>query len=676
MKIKNVLKENKKVRFAVILVLVLFFFCGKLEVSLFSYGNNDLAQTQDQFEFISTAYADNPYMAGVATGMEQAKDTLTKEKGSKDTSLAEWIASGAIIIVLGGIKMLCVFFVNIGAYLLNSLLSPSLYNFTSEKIIVEGWKTVRDVCNLFFLLILLFIAFCTILQIEKYHAKKTLLIFILMALLINFSKPIAIFIFDGSQLLMNFFLNKISMASGGDYSAKILDTSKLITAIDESLKGSSNFQLVAKYLFAIIFLFMFGMALLVMAIYLLIRIVALWLLIILSPFAFLFNAVPDFKKLSSDWWDALFKYSYVGPAIAFFLWLSTFLTSTNVNLTNNVTKINGNDDLATWVIASILPYFTTLVFLYASIIIANKFGIQFAGAITSRADKWMGRAVKLGGAGLLVAGTLGQYRRMKDMYEGAKRGISQRPGWRVLTKEGREEISKGRREKWEEKFAPPSISRDRKKAKEKENASQAEVDSGVARGEGWALLLASKRGTLTADQLKNPTVQKAFQQSPELRKEALENLRSKGNLHLAALLRQQTANENNDDRERQNWTSEEFARDEIVNSRNLGNVDWEKFSNFDPNFKRILAERLNNIATINPEEISRITASGRNINFILNNPEFQQIVENARESARGNRRERERERERQEPEQPRIETVSYRQPRETFRYDENGRLIE
>jgi hypothetical protein len=349
-KIKNVLKENKKVRFAVILVLVLFFFCGKLEVSLFSYGNNDLAQTQDQFEFISTAYAIvDDYGAGVATGTEQRKDTLTNTN-KKDTSWGEWIVAGAITIVLGGIKMLCVFFVNIGAYLLNSLLSPSLYNFTSEKIIVEGWKTVRDVCNLFFLLILLFIAFCTILQIEKYHAKKTLLIFILMALLINFSKPIAIFIFDGSQLLMNFFLNKISMASGGDYSAKIVDTSKLIRRLMKVWKGSTNFQLVAKYLFAIIFLFMFGMALLVMAIYLLIRIVALWLLIILSPFAFLFNAVPDFKKLSSDWWDALFKYSYVGPAIAFFLWLSTFLTK--VNLTNNVTKINGNDDsLATWVIA-------------------------------------------------------------------------------------------------------------------------------------------------------------------------------------------------------------------------------------------------------------------------------------------------------------------------------------
>ena len=533
MKIKNVLKENKKVRFAVILALVLFFFCGKLEVSLFSYGNNDLAQTQDQFEFISTAYADDPYMAGVAAGTEQAKDTLTNTN-KKDTSWGEWVMAGAITTVLGGIKMLCVFFVNIGAYLLNSLLSPSLYNFTSVKIIVEGWKTVRDVCNLFFLLILLFIAFCTILQIERYHAKKTLLIFILMALLINFSKPIAIFIFDGSQLLMNFFLNRISMASGGDYSAKLVDTSQLIKTIDASLAGPTDFELVAKYLFAIIFLFMFGTALLVMAIYLLIRIVALWLLIILSPFAFLFNAVPDFKKLSSDWWNALFKYSYVGPAIAFFLWLSTFLT--RVNLTNNVTKINGNnsdDSLAKWVIQNILPYFTNLVFLYASIIIANKFGIQFAGAITSRANKWMGRAAKLGGAGLLVAGTLGQYRRVKDMYEGAKRGISQRPGWRVLTKEGREAVSKERQGRVEEKIAPFDISRTRRKADERKNDSEEKLRKDWAQGSADAVLQASSRGgRLAEDLMRDQRVLQMLDENEDLRNDVYKNLRKNGQHHL------------------------------------------------------------------------------------------------------------------------------------------------
>ncbi|MDD5489056.1 MAG: hypothetical protein PHP25_00035 [Candidatus Moranbacteria bacterium] len=322
---------------------------------------------------------------------------------NQNSTIGNWIADKAsswigavifapIIAVLYIIGLFCMLFVNIAAYFLDSMVNPALYHFTSETIITTGWTAVRDVCNLFFLLILLFIAFCTILQIEKYHAKKTLLIFILMALLVNFSKPIAIFIFDGSQLLMNFFLNKLS-SGGSSLSVTLTNTSEVAKVIwnDSSLdywKNDSSAALAAKYIMTIIFLFMLGVAYIVMAIFLLIRIVALWILIILSPLAFLFNAVPDFKKISSQWWDALFKYSYVGPAIAFFLWLSTLLMDTSFYKSLNSMQPSGpSDPLFTWVVQRIIPFFVILVFLYASIIVSQKFGIAFASAITSRANK-------------------------------------------------------------------------------------------------------------------------------------------------------------------------------------------------------------------------------------------------------------------------------------------------
>ncbi|OGI27724.1 MAG: hypothetical protein A2359_02695 [Candidatus Moranbacteria bacterium RIFOXYB1_FULL_43_19] len=387
---KNNLKKNKIIRFAVIFVLALFFFCGKLEINIIKYSGSDPTPTKYRIQLFQSSRAQE---SALPTGGSPLMDTYL-EQTKNSPGIWERMISGGIILVLGGIQLVCAWLVNIAAYLLNSMLSPSLYNFTSEPIITTGWAAVRDVCNLFFLLILLFIAFCTILQIEKYHAKKTLLTFILMALLVNFSKPIAIFIFDGSQLLMNFFLAKISSASGGDYASKIADISEITKIFGKYNYGFTkaevnSYQLVAKYIFAIIFLFMFGIALLVMALYLLIRIIALWLLIIVSPFAFLFNAVPDFKKISSDWWDALFKYSYVGPSIAFFLWLSTFLATSSMksSIEKSSPGSSQGDPLFTTVIAAILPYLVVLVFLYAAIIISQKFGIAFAGAITSRANK-------------------------------------------------------------------------------------------------------------------------------------------------------------------------------------------------------------------------------------------------------------------------------------------------
>ena len=49
------------------------------------------------------------------------------------------------------------------------------YNdFINEPLVTQGWILVRDLCNMFFILIILVIAFATILRIESYNAKKLL----------------------------------------------------------------------------------------------------------------------------------------------------------------------------------------------------------------------------------------------------------------------------------------------------------------------------------------------------------------------------------------------------------------------------------------------------------------------------------------------------------------------
>ena len=274
------------------------------------------------------------------------------------------------------------------------MLRPDLYTFSSERIVNDGWRICRDTCNMFFLIILLFIAFCTILQIDKYHAKKTLLTFIIMALLINFSKPIAIFIFDGAQLLMNYFLK-----ANVNYETTVTKLSAIANIVYSDLpsfttrwlKWISYSDSLTQTLFAIVFLFMYGIALIILGIYLFIRIVAMWILIIVSPFAFLAMAIPDFRKISSDWWEALFKYSYIGPAIAFFLYLSTELNTSRLQQLAKGADKGGVDVIS---ISNFLSYITVLVFLYTSIIISQKFGIAFAGAITSRANKALGWGAK------------------------------------------------------------------------------------------------------------------------------------------------------------------------------------------------------------------------------------------------------------------------------------------
>lgn len=586
-----------------------------------------------------------------ATGLRTSDPDVGATSALK--GLGFFLSETVLIVVIGVLGVFVSFakyLVVFSAQVLDLTLSPALYSFTSNNMIVQGWTVVRDVCNLFFLLVLLFIAICTILKIEKYHAKKTLLTLIIMALLINFSKPITIFIFDGSQLLMNFFLDQIGKTGTGDASggasgsALITKASEISDFIYKSLPGywespDTSVNLAIQYIFAAVFLFMLAVAYLVTALMMIIRIVAIMMLIIVSPFAFFAAIIPDLSKMSSKWWSSLFEYSYYGPAAAFFLLLATKLENVLPNLKNTVgTTAYSAKDMTT-TIYNITHYLTVLVFLYASIFMAKQFGGGAGAAIVGNANrvmKWAGGMSKGGGMWGSGARLAGGVTGVSNMYRGAKEGVSQQPFWRMLTKKGREASSKESQEKWEERVAPFSMATARKKAKEGEFKDQAKVDAGIARGNTEDLLIGSKRGTLTPEQLENSKVQQLIASSPELRKEVLGNLRDKGQSHTAAYLRSLTPEPEDIKKEK---TLETFGKEEIFNNKKLGDMDWEKVIAFKHEgkqpFEQILVDRLGVIAETNAQGFLNIASNldGTKQGILKDNPKFQDVLKSARGNA-------------------------------------------
>jgi hypothetical protein len=129
--------------------------------------------------------------------------------------------------------------------------------------------------------------------------------------------------------------------------------------------------------------------------------------------------------------------------------------------------------------------------------------------------------------GSLARGT-GQVTGVSNMYKGAKKGVSQQPYWRMLTKEGRVAKSKESQAKWEEKVAPFNISNVLKKQKEMENDSQGKVDAGVNKGNAESILESARRGTLTSAQMQSEKVKKLMQQYPDMQKHVFKNLADKG----------------------------------------------------------------------------------------------------------------------------------------------------
>ena len=95
-----------------------------------------------------------------------------------------WLVEGASWMILG-IAQICI---ALTVFFLRFFITLASYNNYIDTAVVQlGWVMVRDVANMFFVVVLLIIAFATILGLEQYEWKKGLAKLIIMALFINFS---------------------------------------------------------------------------------------------------------------------------------------------------------------------------------------------------------------------------------------------------------------------------------------------------------------------------------------------------------------------------------------------------------------------------------------------------------------------------------------------------------
>ncbi len=200
------------------------------------------------------------------------------------------------------------------------ILIASYQNFIGSAAVTLGWVIVRDVCNMFFVIVLLIIAFGTILHLENYNYKKWLPKLILMAILINFSKTICGLLIDASQIIMLTFVNAFKDVGGANLT-DILGLSKIVTmAKDDS--SISLWTVVGAYVLGIIYLMIAVVVIITMMMMLVMRLVMIWIYVVLSPLAYLLSAFPGGQKYASQWWDEFTKNLIVGPVLAFFIWLS------------------------------------------------------------------------------------------------------------------------------------------------------------------------------------------------------------------------------------------------------------------------------------------------------------------------------------------------------------------
>jgi hypothetical protein len=195
-------------------------------------------------------------------------------------------------------------------------------NFTGQPGVIKGWVALRDLANMFFILILLVIAFSTILRIQKYGYRQLLSRFLIMAILINFSMTIVGLVIDLSQVVMLTFVASIKEVAAGNIVVALgLDN---VMILGPEGAGSANYMLAM--FFGAIMLIITVVIVAIFVMMLAMRIVKLWIEIVLAPIAFLAYTFPDTQRFYNEWVQEVIKDIVVGPSLAFFLWLAFTIT--------------------------------------------------------------------------------------------------------------------------------------------------------------------------------------------------------------------------------------------------------------------------------------------------------------------------------------------------------------
>lgn len=287
-------------------------------------------------------------------------------------------------------------FASLGGKLLNISLSYFVFDmkgtidyFGITSVIEDTWSLIRDLFNLLFIFGLIFIGFSIILEVNDSKAKSTLGTLIVAALLINFSLYASQIVVDFGNVMSGELSKKFEGASPANSTAfgmQMRDiSSSFIAATDLTNLGSTTIQkanelakgrvdlpnsklgighALAIGLLIALMLIMIGFVLAAGAVIMFTRFLYLIFLMMFSPVMFLGAVLPKFQKVSSDWWNALLKQTFIGPVYLFMLLVSL----------RALEGLEAKQTGELGVTAFLLSVLLVCAFAWAALMAAQKFG--------------------------------------------------------------------------------------------------------------------------------------------------------------------------------------------------------------------------------------------------------------------------------------------------------------
>jgi hypothetical protein len=325
---------------------------------------------------------------------------LTINWGVCSMQVISWVGTwiiyifGSILFVAGSIFDLSIFI---------SITKIGEWYFENEGVIMV-WKLARDMANMLFLFVLLYIAIGTIFDLSGVNDPKKLVTnVIIIALLVNFSGFFVRVIVDASNVVAYEFYTAMSGDGGwsgvgniGSNLVSKLAPEKYLISENESIDangikktritttGPSILGIIVEVIMSIFIIIVTSFVLLVASILFIIRTVVLLFLYMVSPLAFVSKIIPG-KNYFESWLSKLITQSLYAPAFLIPFYFVFVLLKSGIFTGGSTEMESALSFLASGTVATTMSGFVILGLMISCIFIAQKVGAVGLGAATSLA---------------------------------------------------------------------------------------------------------------------------------------------------------------------------------------------------------------------------------------------------------------------------------------------------
>lgn len=372
-------------------------------------------------------YARAPDMKGAGYGMPDCDLGAALIPGSESNFDFAYCVNYVFALIAYAALSLASWFLSLAGLLFDYVIKYTVLEMAARvsdlTVIGEIWALLRDIVNIVFIFVLLYIGIKTILGINSEDTKKLIRNIVIMAILVNFSLFFAKVIIDASNMASVGFYKSITgdVTVGASEGARLADRFVRpmgLTSIFNANEGDGFASRMAEegfwhivimgvggsmFIMLVVFTFLYASVLFV------IRFVAVIFAFIFSGIAFMSWILPQTKKYWSQWWELLLGQAIFAPLYLFMIYFVLLLNEQLfMGLGDGAMGNSLSDSLAQTpeslkdqgsnLMAPVLKFLIIIGLLNAATALAKSFASKgssrvagFVGKGTGVVDRWRNR---------------------------------------------------------------------------------------------------------------------------------------------------------------------------------------------------------------------------------------------------------------------------------------------